>query len=297
MRYSIKSILSVAVLGGALGAGLMLSAAPASALTVDGDLSDWGITVGNSNTSNFSSLNTGIGIVSSFAEDQNDNSNNHYLGPNYGGQNYDVEFIGMAMQGSIMYLAIVTGQRPDNGLSTYSPGGIYMTTPFGIVGIEVGGGAGGAIAEGAEGSPYNVYSNGYTQSYGTTAATQTAGSVWANADWIPDPIAPASPVQMSINGASTQVGTADYVYTRNDQTSQHAVIELALDVTNLLDEDGTGLIGIHWSPSCGNDVVQAFFLAAIPTTEIVLPEPGISLVWLVGLGAIVAMRKRSRRRR
>ena len=40
MRYSIKSILSVAVLGGALGAGLMLSAAPASALTVDGDLSD-----------------------------------------------------------------------------------------------------------------------------------------------------------------------------------------------------------------------------------------------------------------
>ena len=102
---------------------------------------------------------------------------------------------------------------------------------------------------------------------------------------------------MSINGASTQVGMADYVYTRNDQTSQHAVIELALDVTNLLDEDGTGLIGIHWSPSCGNDVVQAFFLAAIPTTEIVLPEPGSSLVWLVGLGAIVAMRKRSRRRR
>jgi len=146
MRYSIKSILSVTVLGGALGAGLMLSAAPASALTVDGELSDWGITVGDSNTSNFSSLNTGIGIVSSFAEDQNDNSNNHYLGPNYGGQNYDVEFIGMAMQGSIMYLAIVTGQRPDNGLSTYSPGGIYMTTPFGIVGIEVGGGPGGGDA-------------------------------------------------------------------------------------------------------------------------------------------------------
>jgi hypothetical protein len=65
-----------------------------------------------------------------------------------------------------MYLAIVTGQRPDNGLSTYSPGDIYMTTPLGIVSIEVGGGpgggAGGAIAEGAEGSTYNVYSNGYT---------------------------------------------------------------------------------------------------------------------------------------
>ena len=296
MRYPVKSIISAAL----FGAGLMLSAAPASALTVDGDLSDWGITVGDNNTSNFSSLNPGIGIVSSYTEDQEDNSNNHYLGPNYGGQNYDAVFIGMAMQGSIMYLAIVTGQRPDNGLSTYSPGDIYMTTPLGIVGIEVGGGpgggAGGAIAEGAEGSTYNVNSSGYTQSYGTTATAQTAGSVWANATWINDPIAPATPVQMSINGASTQVGTADYVYTRNSQTSHHSVIELALDITNLLDEDGEGLIGIHWSPSCGNDIVQAFFLAAVPTTE-TISEPGTSLVWLIGLGAIAAMRKRSRKRR
>ena len=52
--------------------------------------------------------------------------------------------MGVALQGNVMYIAIVTGQRPDNGLMRYSPGDIYMTTPVGVVGIEVGGGVGAA---------------------------------------------------------------------------------------------------------------------------------------------------------
>jgi hypothetical protein len=297
MRSSANSRLAVAALG--VGLSLCFSAAGASALTVDGNLSDWGITVADGNNSDFSNPNPGIGLVSSFIEDQNDSAgNNGYLGPNYGGQNYDAEFMGVAIQGTTMYLAIVTGQRPDNGLTRYSPGDIYMTTPVGIVGIEVGGGigggAGGAIAEGAAGSTYILKSNGYTDSYGTTDAAQTAGSVWADADWTMDPIAPGSPVQMNINGASSKIADADYIYTRNSQTNEHAVIELALDITNLLDEDGEGLIGIHWSPSCGNDVVTAFFQASIPPTSTEVSEPGSALVWLVGVGVIGAMRHRKR---
>lgn len=293
-RHSIKPFLFTA----ALGLGMSLSTA-ASAITIDGDLSDWGVTVADNNNSDFSSPSATIGLVSSFTEDQNDFAgNNGYVGPNYGGQNYDAEFMGIAVQGKTMYLAIVSGQRPDNGLTKYSPGDIYMTTPVGIVGIEVGGGAGGGaggvVTEGDAGSTYNLKSNGYTQSYGTTDAAQTAGSVWANADWIPDPIAPGSPVQMDINGASTKVGDADFVYTRNTQTSQHSVIELALDLTNLIDDDGNGSIGIHWSPSCGNDIVTAFFQVSIPITTTEIPEPGSALVWLVGVGMIGAMRARKR---
>lgn len=133
--------------------------------------------------------------------------------PNYGGQNYDVEFMGMSLQGNTMYLAIVTGQRPDNGLKRYSPGDIYLTTPEGVFGIEVGDGPGGGdgslITEGAEGSTYNLRSNGYTQSYGTTDVAQTAGSIWKDADWIIDPLGAPTPVQISINGASTMIGDAD----------------------------------------------------------------------------------------
>jgi hypothetical protein len=297
MRNALKPI----VFATTLGLGLAMSAASASAITIDGDLSDWGITVADGNNSNFSSPSTTIGLVSTFTEDQNDFAGNGgYVGPNYGGQNYDAEFMGVAVQGKMMYIAIVSGQRPDNGLAYYSPGDIYLTTPVGIVGIEVGGGvgggAGGLITGGAAGATYNVNSNGYTVSLGSTDAAQTAGSVWANADWIQDPIAPGSPVQMDINGASTKIADADFAYTRNSQTSQHSVIELALDLTNLLDEDGNGSIGIHWSPACGNDIVQAMINVSIPITNTEIPEPGSVLVWLVGIGMIGAMRARRLKR-
>ena len=63
----------------------------------------------------------------------------------------------------------------------------------------------------------------------------------------------------------------------------------------MLDEDSEGLIGIHCNPSCGNDIVQAFYLASVPTSS-QIPEPGTSLVWLTGVGAIAALRLRQKRR-
>jgi len=83
-----------------------------------------------------------------------------------------------------------------NALTRYSPGDIYLTTPVGVVGIEVGGGAGAGntITEGAAGSTYNLYNNCYTHSYGTTDAAQTAGSIWTDADWTMDPPLNAVPL-------------------------------------------------------------------------------------------------------
>jgi hypothetical protein len=292
MRNRLKPL----VFATTLGLGVAMSAASASAITIDGDLSDWGITVADGNNSNFSSPSPTIGLVSSFIEDQNDSAGaGGYVGPNYG-----AEYMGVAVQGNMMYIAIVSGQRPDNGLSNYSPGDIYMTTPVGIVGIEVGGGigggAGGLITEGDAGSTYNVNSTGHTVSLASTNAAQTAGSVWANANWIQDPIAPASPVQMDTSSAGTQIGNADFAYTRNTQTNQHSVIELALDISNLLDEDGNGSIGIHWSPACGNDIVTALIHVTAPITNTEVPEPGSALVWLVGVSMIGAMRARRLKR-
>ena len=233
---------------GAVGLALALSSAPVSAatITIDGNLSDWGITVGDNNTSNFSNLANNIGLLTSFTEDQSDTAGDSgYVGPNQGGQNYDAEFLGMALQGSMLYVAIVSGQRPDNGATRFAPGDLNLTIDGINYGIEVGGG------------------NGWTTGVAATNPAQTAGSVWTNVDWIVDPIAPATDVQMQVTGTSTQVGNADYVYTGNTSTNQHSIIELALDISNLLGEDGEGIIGIYWSPSCGNDIVQAFHLAAV----------------------------------
>ena len=123
-------------------------------------------------------------------------------------------------------------------------------------------------------------------SIASTDSAQIAGSVWAGATWINDPIAPATSVKIQINDSSSQVGTADYIYTRNSVTSQHAIIEMALDVSNLLKEDGETNIGIHWSPSCGNDIVTALMTV---THETEVPEPDSALVWLAGFACRAAV--------
>jgi hypothetical protein len=58
MRNAMKPLIFATI----LGLGVAMSAASASAITVDGNLSDWGITVADNNNSNFSSPSTTIGL-------------------------------------------------------------------------------------------------------------------------------------------------------------------------------------------------------------------------------------------
>jgi len=265
---------------------------------VDGSVTDWGITVGDGNTSNFLTPNvagTVLGSTFFFArEDQNDLAGDSgYVGPNYGGQNYDVEFMGVALVGSQIFISIVTGQRPDNGLMRFSPGDIRIVANNGrVYGIEVGGGAGGAAGAGALthagdplGSTYTLNSSGFTLSHSTSA--RTVGSIWQDPNWLMDPIPPATAVQLANDDSGTKVGTANFVYTRDgDLTAQHSVIELSLDRT--IFGDATAL-DIYWAPSCGNDVLVVN--DDLPTTRV--PEPGTLAALGIGLIGLAMVRRRS----
>jgi hypothetical protein len=289
------------ILVGALVALALSGPSFAGPITVDGNVSDWGITVGDNNSSNFSApgvIGTVLNQTFFFAlEDAPDNSGDAYfLGPHYGGQNYDAEFMGLAFSGTTMYLTIVTGQRPDNGFSKFSPGDIRIvakeskngpvTSTFGI---EVGGGRGGAsdlnrLTAGGDGSTYTLNSSGYT--IGHANSPRTVGSVWQNPNWLLDPIAYEAQVQMTNDLTGTPVGTADFVYTRNgDPTKQHAVIELAL---NLSIFDGAGALDIYWAPSCNNDVLE--INDDLPGGRV--PEPGTLAALGIGFLAIRLVRRR-----
>jgi hypothetical protein len=269
----------------------------ASAITVDGDLSDWNVVVADNNASVFGTVN--VSPTNFFEEDQDDTSNSHYLGPNWGGQNYDAEFMAVARQGGDLFVAISTGQRPDNGEYNYSPGDLRIMLLNGdIYGVEFGGGSytpdtGAAITEGAQGTTYTVLGNGHTAGGGVTNhAVETAGSIWKNANWILDPLAPQMPVQIDHDGLGVFAGTADYIYSRNAGVpgyytgTQHAIIELSIGLGDL-GGDVNLIESIQWRPSCGNDelIVNPRFPPG--QTFPPMPEPLTSVLSLMGLATVL----------
>lgn len=271
-----------------LGASIALAtAAQAGPLTVDGSLSDWGVNIADNNGSTF----TPIAGVFSHEEDTNDNSNSYYLGPNWGGQNYDAEWLGVHVDGNTLYIGLSTGQRPDNGLAYYSPGDIRLETSAGRFGIEVGGGIGDAgaaatfsITEGDDGTTYGLNGSGYTTSVATSAAD--AGAIYKGGDWINDPIGPAGPVQLDDSALGTFVGMSDYIYS-DGGTLQHGIIELSFDMSLL--GNGVDINGIHWRPSCGNDELN-LSVVGVRTQEV--PEPGTVALFGTALAAFVWVRRR-----
>jgi hypothetical protein len=267
----------------AIGIPGFVSCSSVFAYMIDGNLADWGVQVADNNASSYNLA--GPGLLGFHLEDQNDLAGEgSYLGPNYGGQNYDAELLAVAHESNWLYIAMVTGQRPDNGFASFAPGDIRILTDAGSYGIEVGGGPGGgpgtSITAGAPGSTYTLNSVGYTVGHSFADAAQTAGSLWTDVNWLNDPIAPQGPTQFMITPDSKLAGTSEYIYTRNSQTGQHAVVELAV---NLSAFGGQTLQSVHWRPSCGNDELDV----SLPH----MPEPATATLLLLGLGGLFHKRR------
>src|SRR4029453_90016 len=110
------------------------------AFVVDGDPSDWGVTVADGNGSIF---NFPAGVTSMLEDSSDFDCDPGVLGPHRGGQNFDSEAMGIAFQNSTLFVLIVSGQRPDNGFPRYDPGDLRIVTNLSTYGMEMGGGIGG----------------------------------------------------------------------------------------------------------------------------------------------------------
>jgi hypothetical protein len=295
------------LLAGALTLGAFLAAGPPEA---QASLADWGIVVGDNNDTSYNGVvlsggpttHHGGDIYGRYAvgtttaaftyqymiEDYNDNSGvGGTVGPNQGGQNYDAEFIGVAVVGGELKIAILTGQMPAgpgaNPASEFSPGDIRIeTTTPDVFGIEVGGG-------GTDGKTWAIHpTNGSTTGSSTHSTGQVAGSLWKNSDWIYETVAPNStPVQIK-NGTGTNTGNASsFSYTA--VSAQHAFIELTISLAGF---GGSTLTQFSWAPSCGNDIV--FILGeGITTNIVVVPEPSsMCLLAMAGFGFLAARPRR-----
>lgn len=290
-----------------------------ASITVDGSLSDWGATGGSivpaDGGASVWGVAGGTGVYPTFIdsgvtvryhlEDTSDTAGDGgFVGPHFGGQNYDGEFMGVSISNGYLHIAIVSGQRPDNGKARFGPGDIRIITDSDIglttYGLEVGGGVGhssspkAAITEGAAGTTYNLNSNGFTNTSSPTLAThalQTAGSLFRNPTWLNDPIPPPGPTQLQFNGTTGQFVTlADYYFSLDAITTQHSIIELAIpyDAT-VFSAAREHLMQVEWRPSCGNDELIVNYPA---TTSPEVPEPASLLVWGIMLGLVAASQRR-----
>lgn len=258
----------------------------AATLVVDGDASDWGFTVADNNGSSF--LPDGsLSLAGLFVEDTDDLAGDYeYVGPSLGGQNYDTEALAAAVQGSNLHLIIVSGQRPDNGLTRYAPGDLRITTSAGVYGIEMGGGPGGGpgsmLVGGEAGSSYTLDVDGYATGEYATDPTQTVGSMWLDPNWIFDLVPPTFYTQLDISGGGTYVGDVVYRNTRDTVTTQHSIIELSIPLAYF---GGAMIEGIEYYPACGNDeLVIATQLGPEPST--------LGLALLAGALVLPCLRKR-----
>jgi len=292
------------------------------AFDVNGNLSDWGVTVNGEYHLDYAipySYTEGStggpsgesewapGTVFWHAEDSDDGAGSGgYVGPNYGGQNYDAEFLGVAVEKAsggptTLRIGIATGQRPDNGQDKFGPGDVRIAfsnpgdpSEQVVFGVEIGGGLGvsasasGSITEGDAGTTYQLDGSGHT--VGVSAShlgVQAAGTVWLTADsnWLPDPIAPPTATQMLQFTGDTLQGTADYIYTYSSTLGEHAFIEMSVDwsLFDSRDADLTTMC-VEWGPACGNDRLSVSIDNAPPP---VVPEPSSMVVWgLLGTMAI-----------
>ncbi len=216
---AVRVSLALAVM---IGAMLLVPSMAAASITVDGNMSDWGVHPGPYGDPSQWTPNAGV----SFFQQDHDPAVS-FLGPGWGGQAFDAEAAYFTRQGDTAYFAVVTG-FPLTGQPGYSAGDL-------------------AIDFGSNGS----------YEFGVQTGLASSHDLYGNATWSDPTLFPGSgPV--SITGG-TNLGGVQFGY---DSTSYlvdgHYVFEVGIPIA-LFGSFWDGYIPdftAHWTMSCGNNAIN-----------------------------------------
>ena len=238
----------------AIAAALLGSTPYAMAYTIDGNISDWGVT----STGNASDWTPNSGVEYAVSDQVNSSLSGgyvvNYTAPSnlgYGGQAYDAEAVYLDYDSTYLYYAVVTG-RPEN-VSQYPAGDIAFDF-----------GSDGSYEFGVETRGNNGYSKGdlvqvsnwaLGNPYPAAGVTEIqSGSVVANTDFV-------------YGSKIEDIG--QYIYPYYSSTDDnHYVLEGRIALADFSLYAGQNFT-IHWTMGCGNDEIH--LASTLPGTP---PGPG-----------------------
>lgn len=238
-----------------VGLGLLGSVAGASPLF----LPDWGVSYGN-----WAPVGSVPQAHSWWVEDYI-SGNNGYLGPGYGGNEFDVEALYIGLDSNYLYLAVITGM-PLGGrdgwgghyTEHYDPGDMALDiTGDGVYDYAVDVSAAGALRSGNL-----VWENPMIE----------GGPAWGG---VADPL--------RVTSWSNTESLAGYRY---GSFSGRYAIEAMIDRAAIAPI--TGSVKLHWTMECGNDVGDLVHPIPEPATLLLLGGG------LVATGVLKGRRKRNR---
>lgn len=243
-----------------------LVALPASAYTIDGNLTDWGV------QSDFSTSNA----IKGFTVDTDSTGNlSKYVNPGWGGQAYDAEALYVDYDSSKLYLALITGHNPAmaNGPNSYAPGDFLID--FGQDGVfEYGIKTTGAN----QGSLFKIGINDVKLGLFSGQGTPYANG--KNAVSIKDGHGQnLGAGALAISGPFTGYGA----YTLDSHYANEAAIDLSLFDPQYWNTP----FDVQWTMQCGNDVISAD-----PPTGFV-PEPMSLALFGIALAGLGFSRRRN----
>jgi len=244
MKKSIIYILAVMI-------SLALAGA-SQAVTVDGVFDDTGEWAG------YHADDDGVG-------------SNGFVNPGWGGQDFDVEYLGLKITGNTVYFGLQTGFDLSDGV-VVSDGTTYYA---------------GDIAINVDGDSFFEYAIDFSVSGGVPSY-----SLYQVNSWDDPYFSSSSPYKR--DSASLLYGSSFFdgaygsgVFANNTDSGTSYVLEGSFDLSLLALYSG-GDIGIHWTMSCGNDVLD------FSTTPVVTPEPSTYILLGSAMAGLMAWRRRQK---